>query len=337
VGHRERPPAHVASELTVLIDGRAYAWRELLLPTPDDHGEWSHPGLAVVSDGRALVFRQGGRRLLTLESAGTAAAATRELPVRIGHGITVDEASGAIWIADPGLHAVAIDGAIVRETNPGRVVRIDVAGAVTAALETPPLPVYRREPYRPTSVALVADQLWVADGYGQSLVHRFDANGAYVDSIDGTAMDGSRFDCPHALFLDPRSTEPLVWVADRGNAQLRAYDADGNPVRATDPGVVTSPSGMTALGDLLVVAELSGWIAVLDPDGDRIATLGNSGRSRQEVGWPNDEHDGRTSRPQIRAEAFNSPHAVAARPDGSLLVAEWLLGGRLVELRPLPL
>jgi hypothetical protein len=292
--------------------------------------------LAVTADGTLLVFRQGGRRLLAIDSSGNAASA-REVPVRIGHGIGTAAALDPVWIADPGLHAQVVDGAVVRASNAGRVVRLDAATGITAELEVPPLPVYRHEPYRPTSVALVADQLWIADGYGQSLVHRFETSGRYLGSIDGTGSGGARFDCPHALFVDPRRSEPLVWIADRGNALLRAYDAGGRPTRSTAPGVLTSPSGMAALVDLLVVAELSGWLAILDADDRLVATVGKSARSRGEPGWPNEEDDGVTIRPRLRAESFNSPHAVATRPDGSLIVAEWLLGGRLVELRPLPL
>jgi hypothetical protein len=333
MGRRACASPLVETQLTLRIDGRAYAWHELLLPSPDGATEWWHPGLATLVDGQLLLFRQGGRELLAVDRVG-AHTIRRDLPLRIGHGITVDPDGTSIWLADPGLHAQLVEGRIVRDTSSGRVIRADIADAVEFGLETPPLPIYRHEPYRPTSVALVADQVWVADGYGQSLVHRFDSGGDYLRTIDGSD-GGRRFDCPHALFVDPRAPEPLVWITDRGNAVLQAFDADGRFVRALGAGTLTSPSGIAALGPLLVIAELSGSLSVFDADDRFIGIVGKSGRTRQDPGWPNAEVDGRTARPPLHDEAFNSPHAIASRPDGSLIVAEWLLGGRLVELLPL--
>jgi hypothetical protein len=43
--------------------------------------------------------------------------------------------------------------------------------------------------------------------------------------------------------------------------------------------------------------------------------------------------DGVTRRP-VRAGRFNAPHGLDAGPDGHLYVAEWSLGGRIVELAP---
>jgi hypothetical protein len=53
-----------------------------------------------------------------------------------------------------------------------------------------------------------------------------------------------------------------------------------------------------------------------------------------EPGWPNAlDADGQAVRThRLRPERFNSPHAVAFDRDGSLYVAEWLLGGRYTKL-----
>jgi hypothetical protein len=288
-----------------------------------------------------VAFGQGSRRLLTAGANDDAVGLDLPVAVRVGHGITVDHDSDAIWIADPGLHARVVDGAVVRETNPGRVVRISRRGSLTAEMESPPLPVYRDQPYRPTSVALVADQLWIADGYGQSLVHRFATDGSYLGSIDGTERGRPHFDCPHALFLDPRVSEPRVWVADRGNATLRAYDTDGALVRTAGAGVLNSPSGMAVLGDLMVVAELGGWLTVLDADDGLVGTVGKSPRSRQEPGWPNAQRDGVTLRPPLRPRGSTvltplSPAPMARwwSPSGCSAAGWWSLCP-VVPVRPL--
>jgi hypothetical protein len=42
--------------------------------------------------------------------------------------------------------------------------------------------------------------------------------------------------------------------------------------------------------------------------------------------------DGNLARPPLEPGRFNSPHTLAADPDGNLYVTEWLLGGRLTKL-----
>ena len=207
-------------------------------------------------------------------------------------------------------------------------------------LERPPLRVYDHEPFRPTSVALVTHpsgevgEIWVADGYGQSLVHRYDTRGTWLASIDG-AQGHRRFDCPHALFVDGRSQEPNVLIADRGNAQLQVYGADGKFRGRLGAGILDLPSGMAVSEGTLLVAELRGRIACFDEHAGFMGTLGSTDRSWQEPGWPNVEDDGRVDRPLLRPGRFNSPHAVAAGADGSIWVAEWMLGTRLVQLVPI--
>ena len=45
--------------------------------------------------------------------------------------------------------------------------------------------------------------IWVADGYGSSLVHRFDKQDNHRSTLTGEE-GGGRFLCPHAVFIDRR-------------------------------------------------------------------------------------------------------------------------------------
>jgi hypothetical protein len=178
--------------------------------------------------------------------------------------------------------------------------------------------------------------VWVADGYGQSLVHRYSAAGEYRQTLDGTVGPG-RFDCPHAVAFDPRGQEPTLLVADRGNALVHRFDLDGGFIGSIGKGALSTPSAFAFAGDLLVVAELRSRLALFDVDDRLIGYLGDGGEVWQEHGWPNRKVDGviepRTDRPAGR---FSSPHGVAATPSGTIHVTEWRLGGRLVALEPVP-
>lgn len=188
--------------------------------------------------------------------------------------------------------------------------------------------------YAPTGVAVDErdGSLWVADGYGQGLVHRFTRDGDLALTLTG-ADGAGRFDCPHAVFVDRRS-RPRLYVADRGNARLQVHDLDGRFLGVVGDGL-WSPTAMVACGERLIVAELDARLAVLDAEDRLVGYVGRDDDAPEREGWPNAVGaDGRTVRPPaLTPGRFNSPHGLAVDARGDLHVAEWLIGGRWIRLR----
>ena len=94
------------------------------------------------------------------------------------------------------------------------------------------------------------------------------------------------------------------------------------------------PSAFTVAGDLLFVAELWSRIAVFDPEDRLVGYLGDGEIAWEEDAWPNQMTEGGVARRPVAPGRFNAPHGMDAGPDGTLYVAEWSLGGRIVELAP---
>jgi DNA-binding beta-propeller fold protein YncE len=176
--------------------------------------------------------------------------------------------------------------------------------------------------------------IWVADGYGANLVHRYSSSGKYLSMISGEEGDAGAFDCPHAIFIDIRKGVPELYVADRSNGRVQVYDADGKWLRVFGEDFLTSPSGFVAYGDMLVIAELNARITICGADDRPRTYLGDNGAVADVAGWPNNHNDrGESVRTALLEPGkFNSPHGMAVDAQGNMYVAEWLIGGRSIKL-----
>jgi len=78
----------------------------------------------------------------------------------------------------------------------------------------------------PADVAVAANgDIYVADGYGNSRVHRFTAEGAWLHSWGRPGTGPGEFTTPHAVWVD---TEGRVLVAERENNRIQVFSADGD-------------------------------------------------------------------------------------------------------------
>lgn len=293
---------------------------------------WSHSGIAVLAD-RSIVFAHPeGHRLVRVFPSG--ASGEIETPLTEMHSIVpAQEAdSEVLWVADNG-HRYSEDvPEYGEEKRDGRVVALGLDGGIRRELHCPQLPEYESVSWSPTSVSVDSSRgdVWVADGYGKSLVHRFDNEGRRVLTIDGQDS-GKRLSYPHGLFIRHSMGEPELYIADRANKRLVVYTLDGQFRRAVGEGVLDSPSSMAELDGNLLVTELFGSLAQFH--GERyIGHIGQNNRGHQEDAWPNVRRtDGSIGRPETLQGVFNSPHGIAAE-SGEVFITEWMIGGRITRL-----
>jgi hypothetical protein len=293
---------------------------------------WAHPGLAYFE---SVFYTVDPLRPVIVGFDGEGGAVCEiHVDAREIHGIDVQPGSEpSLWIADPGNKAILDDEGRYRSHEAdagGRVVQLGFDGSIRQILGAPSLEAYASAPYRPTSVVvdMELDSLWVADGYGQNLIHLYSLDGAYRRTF---GLNDERLDNPHSIALDRRGATPRLLVSDRGNARILALEPlTGELLGVVGLGDVERPSGLTIWDDLLVVADLNGRVSVFDADDRFVCHLGAAPRSDLErAGWPNAIVSDRTVRPAIVDGAFVSPHDVAVSPDGTLVVCEWVIGGRL--------
>jgi hypothetical protein len=299
---------------------RQYEWIENWATIPETESGRTNGrthGVDVTSDGRVVVFHQADPAVLIFDEDG---ALVDSWGSRFGgaHGLTLVEEDGReyLWLTDQ-------DSAEVAKTT--------LDGETVMTLDAPDHRVYDDGDYVPTWVAVNERRhggngdIWVADGYGEDFVHRYDADGAYHETIDGTAGAG-QFDCPHAVSFDYRGTDPELYIADRGNRRVQVYAANGTFERSFGAGELTSPCAFDTHEGDLVIPELYARVTVCDEDDAVTSHLGANESVVEHEDWPNVPDD------RIEAGAFNSPHDAAVDDAGNLYVVEWIVGGRITKL-----
>jgi hypothetical protein len=266
------------------------------------------------------------------------------------HGLTLVEEHGErlLWVADPGFKAYGGKAELdVREVpGGGQVFQVGLDGRRGRTLEQPGIDAYASAGWQPTAVVVDetrhggSGDVWVADGYGASLVHRYAADGRYVATLSGVEGAG-RFDQPHDLLIDRRGPAPELLVADRLNGRIQAYDLGGRFRRVIAAGVVPGPTQMALDGDRLVVTDLlAGRVTILDPAGTLVTHLfahpsPPAAWDAMPEEWPLARaDDGTLVGAPLEPGVFHAPHGIAVADDGTIYVSEFAVGGRIAVLRP---
>jgi hypothetical protein len=223
---------------------------------------WPHHGIVAADDDLIVSFHPSEPRLLFLDSSGEVRRSVRT-EIAEAHGITVSVVDGQhrLWLADAAMHKDAEQGYASEGNDSGSaVLEVDLHGHVVRRLPRPPAALYRDGQYRPTcAVAFDAryggnGDVWVADGYGSNLVHRFTSAGEHVAALTGVEGAGL-FEVPHALLIDTRHGDPELYVADRANGRIQVYDMDGGYRRTVGEAFLSRPTWMAVHDGWLFVVE----------------------------------------------------------------------------------
>jgi DNA-binding beta-propeller fold protein YncE len=208
-----------------------------------------------------------------------------------------------IWLTDDGDHTVrhcTLDGKVL--------LTIGIPGTPKAYMSGEPF-------HRCTHTALSPKgDLYVADGYGNSRVHKFTPNGALLRSWGEPGTDPGQFNIPHNICCD---ADGWVYVADRENHRVQVFDGNGR--FETQWNNMHRPSGLfmeRGPQGRFYVGEIGGGMAVnydMPNIGPRVSIYSAKGEMLARLG----------TRPAgLEPGQFISPHGLAVDSRGDIYVGE---------------
>ena len=201
-------------DLVVTLGGRYYAvecpWGRL----PGDQVFGPVSQLAVDSHGRVYVFQRSNPPLLVFDRDGTLVDSWGEGEFSDAHGIFITR-EDLVLLVDRDAH---------------QILACELSGAVRFRLGQRHRPQFNAPFNHPTDIAQAPNgDYYVSDGYGNSQVHCFTADGAFRFSWGRPGNGPGEFTTPHAVWVDPAER---VLVADRENNRVQLFDLEGRFLEA---------------------------------------------------------------------------------------------------------
>jgi len=165
--------------------------------------------VAADSQGNVYVFQRSDPPVVVLDPGGHYLGSW-------GSGLVVD--AHGIFVTDD-------DRVLLADRDGHRVLCLTRAGEVLFTIGAPDRPRFQAPFNHPADLAVARDgTIYVADGYGNSCVHRFGPDGAWLGSWGRPGSGPGEFTTPHGVWaLD----DGRVLVADRENDRVQVFDGEG--------------------------------------------------------------------------------------------------------------
>lgn len=214
------------------------------------------------------------------------------------------------------------------DTKRSLIVKTTLSGEVLMRITPPDRPdLYDAErKYVPTDVCVAPNgDIYVADGYGQSYVHHYNAEGTYLRSWGGPGSEPGKLNSPHGISINLRGEVPEIYIADRSNNRIQVFTLEGEHVRFVEHNL-DLPCSFYFFGDEVYLPDLHSRVTILDANDRLITHLGEDQQAYKQQGWPN------LPKSYYRPDRFSSPHGICVDSKGNVYLAEWISDGRVTKL-----
>ena len=158
------------------------------------------------------------------------------------------------------------------------------------------------QPFRlPTDIAFdSAGNMYISDGYDNTRIHKYTADGEHIKSWGTPGTGPSEFDLPHCVRVDK---DDRLLVCDRSNNRVQIFDTEGEYITQwTD---LNHPDTIHIdEDDIVYIAEMDQRVSILTLNGDLLSRWGKGDR----IDEP--------------GEFAGCPHGIWTDSEGSIYVGE---------------
>lgn len=179
-------------------------------------------GVGVDSHNHVFVFHRGAKKpIIAFDGAtGLEVLSFGEGMFGNAHGLFIDN-NDNVWVTDNGHHQV------FKFTHDGELLMTVGEKGVTGWDET--------HFNQPTDIVVTGlGEFYVTDGYVNSRVAKFSANGEFEFEWGTKGTEDGQFNLPHGIARDKSGR---IYVADRSNKRVQVFDAQGNHLQTWGEGV----------------------------------------------------------------------------------------------------
>ena len=234
---------------------------------PDAHvGEAS--AVALDSKGHIFLFQRAAPMLAEYDASGAFVRRLGDGLFTHPHGLRIDR-DDHLWATDDESHVV------LELDHDGRVLL--VLGKKGRGAEGDWLF------NAPADVGFGSDgSIYVADGYGNSRIVKFDRDGRYLTAWGRYGKAPGEFNLPHTVVVD---RQDRVYVGDRENRRIQIFDANGKFLQQWPD--VGYPYGLFLDGDDHVWMADGGFdrIVEFDANGAILGAYGEPGHAPGQFAW----------------------------------------------------
>jgi DNA-binding beta-propeller fold protein YncE len=251
--------------------------------------------VAINSQGELYLFHRGANPILCVDASGKLLRSWGDDVIGMAHGMRVDRDDN-VWVTDIKHHAV------FKFSPTGKLLlslgKIDQPGTDIDQFN------------KPTDLAFAPNgDIFVADGYGNSRVMKFDRNGKFISQWGTRGTNSGEFHLPHSIVIDSKQR---VVVGDRENDRIQVFDLDGQLLEIW-PGFAPYGIAIDSSQQLFVADGRASQIVRLNAAGSVDLRLGSKGHAPGQ---------------------FELPHMLAIDAAGNIYLAE-VGGERFQKLRRL--
>lgn len=168
-------------------------------------------GVAVDSKDRVYVFQRQGPPVLVFDRSGELLFSWPRLD-----GVPADAHH---------IHVGPDDSVYLVDRDAHQILKYSSDGQQLASMGTRDQAALQAPFNHPADICVApSGDLFVADGYGNSSVHRFSADGSYMASFGSPGSGPGEFLVPHSIRV---SNDGRIYVADRENNRVQVFTDDG--------------------------------------------------------------------------------------------------------------